>query len=122
MTAMAIKYFDTLAYVKESKRLGVPEELAEYQVSEYEKALEVAVDNMRDEIKSDDLATKKDLLLLNKDLVLLKNDLNNFESKFDLRLELLETKLQKEIAHSGNRLIIWVVGILIANGLVQHFT
>lgn len=100
MTAAAIKYFDTHEFVKECKRLGLSEELAEYQVKQYEKAIEVAVTNVKDEIKLDDLATKDDL---------------------KKEIELLRLSLQKEIIHSRNQMILWMVTILMASGLIQHF-
>jgi hypothetical protein len=96
VTTAAIKYFDTLMFVKKCKIFGMLEELAEYQVQEYEKALEVAVANMKDELKIEELTTKKDL-------------------------EVLEFKLQKEIVHSRNQIILWIVGFLAANGIIQHW-
>lgn len=96
MSSLAVKYFDTLAFVKECKKLGSSEKLAEYQVREYEKALEVAVNNMKDEIKFENLATKKDL-------------------------EVLKSDLQKEIIHSRNQMILWVAGFFVATGLINHF-
>lgn len=59
MTAMSVKYFDTLEYVRKAKELKDPEALAEYQVKQIETAIETAVN----QIESKDLATKKDLEL-----------------------------------------------------------
>lgn len=59
MTAMSVKYFDTLEYVRKAKELKDPEALAEYQVKQIETAIEIAVN----QIESKDLATKKDLEL-----------------------------------------------------------
>ncbi len=126
MSAIAIKYFDTLAFVKKSKKFGAPEELAEYQIKEYEKAIETAVANMKEEFKIADLATKQDLFAVKEDLLATKVELKKeiLDSEKGLRSEmaLLKSELQKEVIHSRNQTILWVVGFLVANGILQHFT
>ena len=96
MTTATIKYFDTHEFIKKSKELGSSEELAEYQVKQFEQAIETAVTSVKDDIRSKELATKGDIR----------------ES---------ELRLQKEIISSRNQMILWVAGLVIASGAVQHF-
>lgn len=60
MSATA-KHFDTLAFVKKSKELGVKEEIAEYQARQIESAIDIAVCTANDEFKTQELATKVDI-------------------------------------------------------------
>ena len=103
MAVAAIKYFDTHEFVKKSKGFGATEELAEYQVAQFERAIETAIESVKNDIKSKDLATKHDIELVRKDVDLVKLD------------------LQKEITNSRNQMILWIGGLLIASGLIQHF-
>lgn len=96
MTIHAIRHFDALSYVDRSKALGLDEDLAKYQARQMEELLEMATDNARTTIEARELATKKDLL----------------EVKGDLRLDIQKSKLE---------LIMWVAGMFIASGLIQHF-
>jgi hypothetical protein len=70
MAAIAanIKYFDTLEFVEKSKKLGIPEEAAKFQVNQIEQAIEAAVTNVekemskvKDKMGALDLATKGDV-------------------------------------------------------------
>lgn len=85
MSALTIKHFDALSYVKKAKELGTSEELAEFQARQIEDAIEVAILNIKEEIANKDLATKRDL-----------------ES-------------------AKNQIILWVAGLFLASGLLQHF-
>ncbi len=87
MATISIKYFDTYEFVKKSKEFGSSEELAEYQIKQFEQAIETAVTSVKDEIKSKELATKGDVR----------------ES---------ELRLQKEIVSARNQMILWVTGLL----------
>jgi hypothetical protein len=103
MAAATVKYFDTHEFVKKSKELGASEELAEFQVKKIEQAIETAVTAVKEDLKNQELATKRDI----KDLELAtKRDIK------DLELKIAETK---------NQIIIWVAGLFIASGLMQHF-
>lgn len=91
-----IQHFDTLAYVKKSRELGVPEPVAEYQAKQIEKVLDMAVNNMREEIHAKELATKRDL---NDVKVELKSDIRDVE----LKLEQMK-----------NQMILWMISIMSA--------
>ena len=61
MTTITTKHFDSLNYVKQAKKLGTSEELAELQARQIEQAIDIAVATIKDEMKLHDLATKKDI-------------------------------------------------------------
>lgn len=92
MTAAVIKHFDTLDFVEKSKALGMNENLAKYQARQIEQAIDIAVNTARTEIENKDLATKKDI-----------------------------KELEAQIHKSKFEIVIWIVGFLIASGIVQHF-
>ena len=92
MTAITMNHFDVFEYVKKSRELGVPEQVAEYQARQFEQSIEIAVNATRAEMENKELATKKDIELV-----------------------------RKEIALASNRTIMWIVGFLLAGGLIQHF-
>jgi hypothetical protein len=92
MTTTTANHFDALGYVKKSRELGVPEQIAEYQARQIEQSIDIAVNAARAEIENKDLATKKDI-----------------------------ESVRKEIALSSNKTIIWIGGLLLASGLIQHF-
>ena len=85
---LASKHFDTLAYVKQARKLGTSEELAEFQAKQIEQAIDVAIS----QIESKDLATKKDI-----------------------------KELELKIESTKNQIILWVGGLVMASGLIQHF-
>lgn len=68
--SVAIKHFDALGYVKEAKKLGASEELAELQARQIEQAIEIAVATVKDEITLKDLATKKDIEVSKNQIIL----------------------------------------------------
>lgn len=92
MTTLTSKHFDTLGYVQQAKKLGASEELAELQARQIEQAIDIAVNQAKEEIEAKELATKKDIK--------------------DLELKIAETK---------NQIILWVGGLVMASGLIQHF-
>ena len=92
MTTLVSKHFDSLDFVKKSKELGASEQLAEYQARQIEQAIDIAVNQAKEDIDAKDLATKKDIK--------------------ELELKIAETKTQ---------IIIWIGGLIIASGLIQHF-
>ena len=91
--ALAIKYFDTPEFVKRSTELGSSAALAEYQIVQFEQALERAVKSVKAEVGLQELVTKKDLAIT-------------------------KLELQKDIAHIESRLIKWVLGIGVSSPLV----
>ena len=103
MTAIALKHFDILDYVDQSRALGVDERVAKYQARQMENILEIATNNAKLEVENRELATKKDMHLVREDI------------------KKLELKLQADIYKSKFELIIWVVGLFIVSGLIQHF-
>jgi hypothetical protein len=102
MTTTAIKHFDILEYVKKAKENGIKEEFAEYTARQFEQLAEAQAEAIQEQntkiaaLETKELATKGDIR----------------ES---------ELRLQKEIAQSSNKIIIWVIGFIVASGLIQHF-
>ncbi len=113
MVDAVMRHFDLLDFVDKSKELGVDEKVAKYQARQIEQAIEIAVDTVRFEIENKELATKNDIKELE-----LKIGSNIKES--ELRLEKEIEIFRKEIAQSSNKVIYWVMGLLIASGLIQH--
>ncbi len=91
-----IDNFDALDYVKKSKELGVPEQIAEYQARQFEESIRIAVNTAQHNIDSENLVTKS-----------------------DLKIEV--EKLRTEISQASNKIILWVAGLMVASGLIQHF-
>jgi len=75
MSAHAIA-FDTLAYSKKLKEVGVPEAQAEVQA----EALRDIID--------DKLATKRDIALLQRDIELLRKDVRKDMHEMEMRLKM----------------------------------
>lgn len=99
MVTAILKHFDTLNYVEKSKELGVDENIAKYQARQIEQAIDIAVNTARTEIENKELATKHDI------------------KKLEVQMQKLEVQIHK----SKSDIIIWIVGFLIASGLIQHF-
>ena len=103
MTAIAIKHFDALDYVEQSRALGVDERVAKYQARQMEQVIEIESNAAKADVENRALATKQDI----KELEL--------STKKDMQaLEALIYKSKAEV-------IIWVAGLLLASGLIQHF-
>lgn len=100
MMTFTAKRFDALDFVDKSKELGVDEKVAKYQARQIEQAIEIAVNSIKADMETKELATKLDI-------------------------KELELKLSAEIQKSKIDTILWVGGImvslLIANGIIQHF-
>lgn len=90
------KHFDVLDFVKKSKQLGASEELAEYQARQIEQAIDFAISQAREEIDAKELATKRDL-------------------------KELELSNKRDLESTKNQIILWVAGLFLASGLLQHF-
>lgn len=97
------RYFDVLEFVRKSKEYGASEQLAEYQARQFEQALESNLEQMKQEVVNKDLATKADI------------------RESELRLQKEIEMVRKEIADSKVQMIIWIAGLLMASGLIQHF-
>lgn len=110
MSAITVKHFDALGYVRKSKELGVPEHIAEYQARQMEEILEIAINSGKTEIQNQELASKKDIELTRKDIELSKKEL-------ELKIEQVNVAVHK----SKYEVVIWVAGLFLANGLLNHF-
>ncbi|MCE2706682.1 MAG: hypothetical protein LW807_06360 [Proteobacteria bacterium] len=104
--ATTVNHFDALGYVKKSKELGVSEQVAEYQARQIEKSIEIAVSTVRAEIENKELATKKDIGEVRKEIEIVRKEIEI---------------VRKEIAQASNKTIVWIGGLFMASGLIQHF-
>ena len=108
----AMKHFDTLAFVKKSKELGVKEEIAEYQARQIESAIDIAVYTANDEFKALELATKNDLKQVES---CLKQDIKQVENnikQLELKIEQYRYDSLKFIVWTGVGAIIFLSGLL----------
>lgn len=143
MTTAILDHFDTLAYVTKSKKLGADENLAKYQARQIEQAIAIAVNTARTDIENKELATKQDIknleLATKQDIknleVVTKHDIKNLEvatkhdikklethmQKFEMQMQKRMQKLEVQIHQSKFEIVIWIFGLLIASGIVQHF-
>ena len=103
---MAIKYFDTLEYVKESEKRGANSELAEYQARQMETALETVAQYVTKEQKdfvkiteSQNFATKDDILRLEHAT---KDDIARLEKSTKSDIARLENSTKSDIARLEN--------------------
>jgi hypothetical protein len=110
MSAYAVKHFDLLSFVKRSKELGASEPLAEYQGRQIEEAMEMAIAASHEAIETRGLATKEDIQTL-------KADIKAVEAK----IQAVESRLELKIEQAKNHLIFWLVGLLLASGVITHF-
>lgn len=111
MAAFAIRHFDMLDYVDQSKALGADEKLAKYQARQIEQAIDIAVSTAKAEIDGRELATKRDL----------KEGLKELEVVLGKNIKDVELRIERV----KSELILWVgglmAGFLVASGLIQHF-
>jgi len=110
MMAMTLNHFDVLDYVKKSREMGVPEQVAEYQARQIEHSIEIAVNTVKTEIENKELAKKKDIDIVRKEL---GKEIEVVRKEIEI--------VRKEIAQASNKTIMWLGGLLIASGLMQHF-
>ncbi len=101
-----MKHFDSLEFVKKSKELGANEELAVYQARQIEQAIDIAIITARSEIDTRELATKKDIKELELKIEQVRADV------YQVRADMHKSKYE---------IIIWVAGLLLASGAIQHF-
>lgn len=107
---MSIKYFDTLEYVQQSKKIKDQGALAEHQAKQLESALETAVqyvktdytqqiETLRSEIHSQDLATKGNVFTVRNELRNeLKMETATVRSELKAEIASVRTELKSEIA------------------------
>lgn len=119
----AMKHFDTLAFVKKSKELGVKEEIAEYQARQIESAIDIAVYTANDEFKALELATKNDLKqvesCLKQDIKQLETDLKQDIKQVENNIKQLELKIE-QYRYDSLKFIVWtgVGAIIFLSGLL----
>jgi hypothetical protein len=85
---MATLTFDTYAFIRKLKDSGIPEEQARAQV----EALSTAFEQFHTELHLTDLATSRDI------------------RELELKIELLNVELKRDIAENKAELIRWIVG------------
>ncbi len=103
--ALAIKYFDIHEFVKRSTELGASEALTEYQIIQFEQALEIAVKSVKDEVGAQNIVSKIDLentrLELQKAIentrLELQKDIESLRLEFQRDLASTKLELQKDI-------------------------
>jgi hypothetical protein len=110
MSAFAMKHFDLLNFVKNSKELGMSEPLAEYQGRQIEEAMEMAIASSKETVEGRNLVTQQDLK--NTEMALRK-DLKELE----LKIKEAELRTEKSI----KQVIMWMIGLFIASGVITHF-
>jgi len=85
---MATLTFDTYAFIRKLKDSGIPEEQARAQV----EALSTAFEQFHTELHLTDLAASRDI------------------RELELKIELLNVELKRDIAENKAELIRWIVG------------
>ncbi|MBP9726791.1 MAG: hypothetical protein KBD83_04940 [Gammaproteobacteria bacterium] len=110
MTTVVAKHFDVLDYVDKSKALGVDEKVAKYQARQIEQAIDIAVNTARTDIENKELATKSDIHTLRSEMQAVRSE-----------MQALRSEMEAQIHKSKFEIVIWMGGLLIASGFIQHF-
>lgn len=97
MSVSAKKHFDVLEFVKQSKALGVNDQLAEYQARQLENVIDIASVTSREEFNANELATKVDLKTLEVELAKLGAETKQADAKLSVEIKQVEAKLSIEI-------------------------
>jgi hypothetical protein len=102
--AIAMNYsnvprFDVVEYIKKLRNAGASQQLAEIQAQELEHVLEEAINTSKMDVQSKELATRGNI------------------KELEVKIEQTRLELQKEIAQSSNRIVIWVVSLLSGYGV-----
>ena len=109
-------HFDTLGYVEQAEKLGISNEIAKFQARAIEKAVDTIaievkteiIQEIKQELRTDELATKSDVLAVRKDL-----DIVKLEPRKEMEVIRKEIEgVRKEIAQANTKTIIWVSGIM----------
>ena len=103
MTTMQVSYdtrFDVVEYIRKLRNVGVAQEVAEVQAQELEHVvngvLQQSKQHTHEIFENKELSTKGDLA----------------KTKLELQKEMQQIKVE---------VIMWVAGMFIASGLIQHF-
>jgi hypothetical protein len=110
MTTVVAKHFDVLDYVDQSKALGVDEKVAKYQARQIEQAIDIAVNTARTDIENKELATKSDIRGLQSEIQAVRSE-----------IQAVRSEMEAQIHKSKFEIVIWMGGLLIASGFIQHF-
>ena len=106
---MVAKHFDTLAFVKKSKELGVVEEIAEYQARQIEYAIDIAVATANDEFRPHELATKTDLKQIEANIKQIEANIKQIEASIkqtDANIRQIEIKIE-QYRYDSIKFIVW---------------
>jgi hypothetical protein len=84
-------------------------------------ATKADLDALGVELKASEMALRADMGLLRADMGVLRVDLKTTETalRSDLKAEI--ALLQAKIAETRTQIIIWVAGLMLASGVLQHF-
>jgi len=86
-----------------------------------EMALRADMGLLKADLKAVESALKADMGLLRADMGVLRTDLKTTESTLKADLNARTAMLQAKIAESKTQIIIWVAGLMLASGVLQHF-
>jgi hypothetical protein len=84
-------------------------------------ATKTDLDALGIDLKASEMALRADMGLLRADMGVLRVDLKTTETalRSDLKAEI--ALLQAKIAETRTQIIIWVAGLMLASGVLQHF-
>jgi len=86
-----------------------------------EMAIRADMGLLKADLKAVEPALKADMGLLRADMGVLRTDLKTTESTLKADLNARTAMLQAKIAESKTQIIIWVGGLMLASGVLQHF-
>ncbi len=109
MANLHLHHFNAIEYLQELRQADFTEKQAEAVVKMAEQQAQIIQEQKHeiDNLKSRELATKADL----------NNSLKDLELKLQAQIE----QTRAEIHKSKYEVIIWIGGLLIASGVIQHF-
>ena len=124
--------FDVIEYIKSLRNVGVKQDVAETQAQGLESALNSAFSSVLEQTRQEakqafdnkELATKGDVAVIKADIEKVKADIEKVKidiEKVKVEIEKLRLEMRKEIAESSTKIIMWVAGLLVASGMIQHF-
>jgi hypothetical protein len=122
MSAIA---FDTLAYAKKLKAVGVPSEQAEIQAETIaevmdermatKRDLDLSENNLRHDMKEIESNLRHDMAKIKHDMKEIESNLRHnmkeMEGRLNLEIEKLRGEVSKEIAHCKADLVRWQIGL-----------
>ena len=98
---ISVKHFDALDFVDKSKALGVNEHVAKYQARQFESVIDIAINTIRIDIESRELATRqdvKDLEVATKGMgIALKQNIKDLEVELKQEIKDVEIGLKQDI-------------------------